>query len=66
LAVAAIPSFVYYQSTFLAAYQPSSAGQVPAVVLQVGCFVGSLNVGAVAAHESTTDAPIDGNVVHYH
>jgi hypothetical protein len=64
LAVAAIPSFIYYQSPFLVAYQSSSAGQVPAVVLQVGHFVGSLNIGAIAAHESTTDAPVDGNVVH--
>jgi hypothetical protein len=66
LAVAAIPSFVYYQSPFLVAYQSSSAGQVPAVVSQVARFVGSLNVGAIATHESTTDVPVNGNVVNYH
>jgi hypothetical protein len=65
LAVAAIPSLVYYQSPFLIAYQSSSVGQVPAVVMQVRCFVGSLNVGAIAAHKSTTDEPVGGKVVHY-
>jgi hypothetical protein len=66
LAVAAIPLFIYYQSPFLVAYQSPSAGQVPAVGLRVGCFIGTLNVGTIAALESTTDAPVDGSIVHYH
>jgi hypothetical protein len=65
LAVAAIPSFIYYQSPFLVAYQSLSAGQIPAVGSQVGCFVGTLNVSAIAALESTTDVPVDGSVIHY-
>jgi hypothetical protein len=65
LAVAAIPLFLYYQSPFLVTYQSLSAGQVPAVGLQVGRFVGTLNVGAVAALESTTGAPVDVSTVHY-
>jgi hypothetical protein len=65
LAVAAIPSFIYYQSPFLVAYQSPSAGQVPTVGLQVGRFIGTLNVGVIASLESTTDVPVDGSVVHY-
>jgi hypothetical protein len=52
------PLFIYYQSTFLVAYQSPSAGQVPAVGSQVGRFVGTLKIGAIAALESTTDAPV--------
>jgi hypothetical protein len=66
LAVAAIPLFIYYQSPFLVAYQFLSAGQVPAVGLQVGRFFGTLNVGAITALESTTDLPVNENLVHYH
>ena len=66
LAVATIPLFIYIQSPFLVAYQSPSAGQVPAVGSQVGRFVGTLNVGAIAALKSTTDVPVDGNTVHYH
>jgi hypothetical protein len=65
LAVATIPLSIYYQSPFLAAYQSPSAGQVPAIGLQVGHFIGTLNIGAIATLESTTDAPVDGSVVHY-
>jgi hypothetical protein len=63
LAVATIPLSIYYQSPFLAAYQSLSAGQVPAVGSQVGRFVGTLNIGAIAALESTTDVPVNGSIV---
>jgi hypothetical protein len=66
LAVAAIPLFIYYQSPFLVAYKSLSAGQVPAVGLQFGRFIGTLNVGAIATLASTTDTPVDGSVDHYH
>ncbi len=65
MAVATIPLLIYYQLSFLAAYQSPSAGQVPSVGSQVGIFVGTLNVGTIAALESTTDTPIHGSVVHY-
>ncbi len=57
-------SFTSSQSPFLVAHQTTSAGQVPAVGLQVGRFIGTLNVGNIAALESTTDAPVDGDVDH--
>ncbi len=66
MTVATIPLFIYYQSPFLVVYQSPSAGQVPAVGSQVGCYFGTLNVGAIAALESTTDVPVDGSVIHYH
>jgi hypothetical protein len=66
LAVATIPLFIYIQSPFLVAYQSPSAGQVSAVGLQVGRFIGTLNIGTIAALKSTTDALVDGSVVHYH
>jgi hypothetical protein len=42
--------------------QTTSAGKVPAVGSQVERFVGTLNVGKVAALESITDAPVDIDV----
>jgi len=38
---------------------------VPAVGSQVGRSVGSLNAGVTVVRDLTTDAPVDGNVVHY-
>ncbi len=65
MAVAIIPLFIYYQSPFLVAYQSPSAGQVLTVGSKVGRSIGTLNVGAIAALKSTTDAPVDGSVIHY-
>ncbi len=61
---ASITSFTSSQLPFLVAHQTTSAGQVPAVGSQFGCFVGTLNIGNIAALESTTDAPVDGDVDH--
>jgi hypothetical protein len=44
-------SIISSQSPILVANQTTSAGQVPAVGSQVGRFVGTLNVGKIAALE---------------
>ena len=63
---ASIASFFSSQSPILVANQTTSAGQVPAVGSQVGRFVGTLNVGNIAALESISDAPADRDVDYCH